>query len=282
MNLPKRHHFVSEMQQRRFTNEDGKLYFFDKRFPEKGVLATKPKNLFVEGHLYTRTDERGNKDVSLERYFAALEGDADRIIEKMVLAVRNNNLPCLTVDEKNLWDLFFCYQWKRVPEAIEAGYDVRSFDLYLKEVIEEFEENHRPLSPEEHQHFANKKTRAQLFQNSKVMAIADPGGEVQNVLGKKGLIFAVTYKSNKSFVIGSRPVIRLSSPGREHLSDPSVEIWLPIASDVAVTPALSRGQERFVEIKDEDVRKINACIYQQSNKIAGCSERLIRSLTHPR
>ncbi len=38
MNKPKRQHYVSEMQQRHFTDDEGKLYFFRKSQREKGVL----------------------------------------------------------------------------------------------------------------------------------------------------------------------------------------------------------------------------------------------------
>lgn len=64
--------------------------------------------------------------------------------------------------------------------------------------------------------------------------------------------------------------------------DPSVEVWLPIASDVAVTPSLNAGQEKLVPMINYDVKVLNAAIYEQSTTIAGCSEQLIKSLTTER
>ena len=66
MRNPKRHHFNPEMLQRRFTDQEGRLYFYDKRFPEKGIQRSIPKNLFVEQHLHTQFLDSGEKDVSVE------------------------------------------------------------------------------------------------------------------------------------------------------------------------------------------------------------------------
>ena len=58
---------------------------------------------------------------------------------------------------------------------------------------------------------------------------------------------------------GGKPVIKLTPPGETRLGQQGVEVWLPIASDVAV-----------------------CAILRQSTLIAGRSEALIRSLVHAR
>ena len=83
MNKPKRQHFNAEMLQRRFTDEEGRLYFYDKRFPEKGIRRSIPKNLFVEKYLYTLHLDSGEKDFSGEGKLSRLEGEANKIIEKL-------------------------------------------------------------------------------------------------------------------------------------------------------------------------------------------------------
>lgn len=270
------------MLQQRFTNRKGLLFFFDKRFPEKGILATKPKNLFVVGHLYTITDDKGVKDFSLERYLATLENEANRLIERIVVAARNSLLPKLTNDEKAIWDLFFYYQLKRVPDVYDDIDIVNDFENYIQQRLAKFEKKYRPVTAEERTHMQDPLVLARMKQNAKVMAITYPGKEMLGILRNKGLGIAITHKPRKSFVIGSRPIVKLTYPGREHLSDPSVEMWFPIARDVAVTPALPKGEEKLVAIKDFDVRAINASIYEQSTLIAGRSEELIRSLVDPR
>ncbi len=53
MSQPRRQHYVSEMQQRHFTDDKGKLYFFRKSQRETGALQSIPEKIFVEKDHYT-------------------------------------------------------------------------------------------------------------------------------------------------------------------------------------------------------------------------------------
>ena len=96
------------------------------------------------------------------------------------------------------------------------------------------------------------------------------------ILGNKGLLVAIIHNSKKSFVIGSSPIARFGHG--IPLTDPTVEFWLPIARDVAVTPYFARGHEGLREAQDAATRKINEEIFRQSSAIGGCSDKLIASL----
>jgi hypothetical protein len=279
MNNPKRNHFVPEMVSRRFADDSGRLFFFNKQFPEKGVLATTPKNLFVVGHLYTQLESDGTKDVSVERTLAALESVADQIIKKIVTAARAGQEPNLTTDEKEIWDQFFFNQWKRVPDSHERSFTYSEFEEFVRTSLEKFETLVRPLTAEEREKMNDPKELARIRQNARARMVAKPGGETVKMLGSKGLLVAIIARPNKSFIIGSRPVVKLNYPGRAHFADPSVEVWFPLAHDVAVTPGLSQGTEKLAEMnEDRDIRGINEAIFKQSTAIAGRSPALVASL----
>lgn len=280
---PKRHHYVPQMLLRRFANAEGGLYYFDKRFAYKGVSVTTPQNLFLEGHLYSHCDDHGAKSAPVERYFSDLDGLADQIVDKIAYEVRRQRLPGLTVKERVLWNLFFYYQWKRVPDVIETNASQASYEMFIGEWIAEFQRHIRPLTDEERRNFENPSVVARIKQSAKVDAIAKlPNEEIMKALGQKGLAVAHITKPSKSFVIGSFPIVKLNHPGRTHMTDPSVEMWFPIAHDVAVTPAFSRGVEEILSIKDHQVRHINMCLFKQSSAIAGRSKALIESLVYGR
>ena len=279
MSIPKRHHFVPRMLLRRFTDENGRLHFFDKRIAEKGVLSASPANLFVERHLYTQHGEDGDKDVSVETMLAGLEGPADKIIEKIISAARTGQLPNLTPSEKSSWDQYFYYQWKRVPDVHDGIVSSAEFEEWIRQFVEEFEETIRPLTADEHSKMKDPKVLAGIRQNARVQAVAKPGDEMVRILGDKGLLVAIIPNPKKSFVIGSHPVVKLTYPGRSNLADPSVEVWLPLAHDVAVTPGFSRVTEKLVELnEDRHIRMINEATLKQSTAIAGRSRTLVASL----
>jgi hypothetical protein len=246
-------------------------------------MRTTPHNLCVETHLYTQYDDSGGKDVSLEReFFAILDGAADRVIETMVQAVRNGRTPALTLEEKEVWDLFFYYQWKRVPDVLNEFGPPHEVDNHIRELIQEYEKTRGPLTPDERERMQDPEVLARIKHNARVSAVARPGRAVLDILANRGVGIAATRRRNKSFIIGSRPNVKFTFPGRTHLADDSVEVWLPVASDVAVTPARSRREVALAYADDRTIRAINAAIFKQSTVVACRSEALIESLISAR
>ena len=120
---------VGQSLLRRFTDEDGKLYWFSKLCPDKGVLTGTTGKLFRQRHIYTAKDRGGTKNVRLEEYYAELEGDANPIIEKIVTSARCGKKPHLTLQEKEVWDTFFYNQWQRVPDFQQKVFETRGSSL---------------------------------------------------------------------------------------------------------------------------------------------------------
>ena len=250
MSIPKRHHFVPQMLLRRFADADGRLFFFDKRIADKGVQKASPDNIFLQRHLYTQYEKDGTKDVSAERHFAQLEGEADRIIDKITQQAELGKLPRLTTAERKTWDQFFYYQWKRTPDSFLRSETLADFDEALDWAIDEYEQAHRPLTDKEKQDLEHPDAIKRIAQNARVQAVTDPGKEVQDIMARKALGIVLLAKPNKSFVIGSYPIVRFA-PGT-HLSDPRAGMWLPVAHNIAITPAPGPGHlERFLTITDD-------------------------------
>ena len=81
-------------------------------------------------------------------------------------------------------------------------------------------------------------------------------------------------------MIGSKPIVIVRPEANTHLADPSVFAWLPVAYNVAVTPALTAGEVELFEITNNQfVRGLNNATLDQSDAIAGRSRILVESLT---
>ena len=278
MNVPKRQHYNPRMLLKRFVDTDGRLHFFTNHAPDKGVLTSTPENLFLQKHLYTQVDEVGTKDVSIETSFLAnLEGKADPIIEKIVCAARRRQPPNLSHDEKDVFLTFFYIQLTRVPDVRDPIMDEVRHDT-----IEEIEEaaNVRSLTDDERAMLDGGEEMERRLKNANIQSL--PMGlnnRVFQILKKKHMCVALIRnpKPKRAFVIGSYPVVKLSFPDRSFLGDPTVQVWLPLARDVAV--ALNSGKcDRVKMIKDRDIQSLNESIFKQSTVIAGCSQELIESL----
>jgi hypothetical protein len=280
---PKRHHYVPEFLQRRFVNDAGNLYVFNRERPERGVFQTTPKNVFVEKDLYTRFDADGSKDAAVEQAFNSLETFANDLIERFVSSVRVGVAPQLNAAEKSAWDDFFFLQTKRVPEFHDQYVVNYGFEEELDRVIRQYERDVRVLTDDERAQLRDPKEIERLRRNTKLIALTKPGELVRGALAQKGLALAHIQDSRKSFVLGSSPVVKLNHPDRPHLSDDSVEVWLPIASDIAISPSPEVGVVRRIPVTEErHIRSINLAIARQSRIVAARDEALVRSIAFPR
>jgi hypothetical protein len=74
--------------------------------------------------------------------------------------------------------------------------------------------------------------------------------------------------SSVAFVIGSQPVARTGTGESANMLDPDVQLWLPIASDVAVRFVGSGPAISVTDLSEDHVARINKQIYMQSEMIA--------------
>ena len=278
MSKPKRQHFIAQMHSKRFADPDGILYVFDRRFPHKGIQKRTPRNLFVERDLYTQVDYYGTKDVSVETEFLArLESKASPVIEKIVNAARRGDPPNLSPDEKYTWVKYSYTQFKRVPETREKHKEEIRQEI-LREI--DFIGHFRSFTDRELSMLDDEETMERLFRNSSIQSVQMPlSKEGADILLEKRIGVAVIRKpkQKRSFVIGSNPVVKMSHPERSHVSDPTVEVWLPLARDVAVSPCPGES-DQVISANDRHIRTINRSVFQQSTVIAGCSWELIESM----
>ena len=276
MSLPRRHHFVPQMLQRRFTDAGGRLYVFDKRRPEAGVFGTTPGNAFVQKDLNAVELKDGSKHVGLEIWYSELEGQVAPIIDKIVERARARKVPGLTDDERNAWDNFMYHQQKRAPDIFERLGLVQDFEKDLPARIAEYEREVRQLTDVERVALQSPEAIKRMVQRASVQARGRGSEEVVATLASLGIAVALVKSPKKSFILGDHPLARMGPTGE--LGHPATEIWMPIAPDVAVSPWGSPKSEKLIAIEWDHVRRVNQTIFQHSNIVAARSEALIRSL----
>jgi hypothetical protein len=234
-----------------------------------------PKSIFAETHLYTIEDGHGQKDTALETVFSALEGRADQIIEKIVAAARRDVRPGLSAKEKAEWDLFFYLQWKRVPDLHRKVASLQEGEAHLDELFAIMRARY-PDRIDEIDGLDTAKERKRLLQGGKVKAIASIRHDVLAVLDNRGLAIVRIIAPCEYFAIGSLPIVRTAGD----LRNPSAEVWLPVASDVAVGLGRAKGEEDLILVDDpQTVLAFNRATAAQSSSFAAVSKPLIEALT---
>ncbi|WP_316359769.1 DUF4238 domain-containing protein [Devosia sp.] len=283
MSEPKRHHFVPQLLLRNFVNDDGLLFYFDKSAPYPAIRARSPKVVLNEWHLYTSVGSDGSRDVSQELAYSRLENLAKPVIDKIIAAARTRQVPHLSTMEKRTWDVFLYEQWRRVPEVLKGLYSEEDWQRQINDAVLDIEAKiDRPLSADECAEVASFRDTARFRQSVLVKALGKQSRRTVGVLNSRGLSIGVAPQG-RSFVIGSKPTVRFSSPTSTRLDDPGVEFWLPIAHDVIVSPgSADPSYEQLFFLDTPMVRKVNAMATGQSTKIVARSESLLRSLLRPR
>jgi hypothetical protein len=277
MNEPKRQHSVPGMLQRRFADTRGRLWFFDKQRAALGIRDTSPDNLFVHNRQYTLLNSDGTRDWSLETRYSSLEGYMNLLIEKVVPPVLAGNYPSLTANERGLIDLYVYEQWRRVPELYERLISHSDFIALVDESVAEYEQEHRRLTPVERARFESTAYLKAERQRARVMSLSRTTGTALAALSTKGLFFARTAR-NRSFLLGSFPVMKLTPVGQNDLNHPQVEVWLAIDPNVAVVLAADNSLNRNITLSAEGVRYINRIIAKQSGTFAGRDKALVASI----
>ena len=121
MSIPRRHHSIPQMSLKRFADQDGYLYVFDKSFPDKGIQKRTPTNLFVRRDLNTQFEEDGTINVSMETgYLSVLEGKTAPIIEEILRKVRTKRIPILSLEDRRTFVEYFYIQLTRLPDRREV------------------------------------------------------------------------------------------------------------------------------------------------------------------
>lgn len=276
---PKRHHFVPKMLQKQFTNTEGGLWTFDHRRPAKGVWCGKMDALLLQGHLYSHVREDGSKDVELETWFSHLESETAPIVEKIISQARNRKQPELTNIERECWDIFLYQQFRRVPDFYDALLTAEQHQAQIERFLDEYGKKVRQLTNKERSDLLDPASLSRGYRNLRVSSLKTGSDNVLEVIAGRGLAIVRIPNPEKSFVLGSRPVAKLTPPETNDLSDPRVELWLAIAPDVMVGVGPIDKREVIVDISDKNVRLMNESICSQSSQVVGRSRELIASLS---
>lgn len=278
MSEPKRHHYVPKVLLRNFVDEAGELFVYDKDVPLEGIRRRSPTMVLRELHLYTTVSATGERDSSQEQRYQRLETSARPVLDKLIDAARAGRLPALVPAEKLLWDEFIYEQWRRVPEQHRSLYKESDWEAQIADAVKSLELRiGRALRSDELDQVAEFSVERRFRHGVLVGALGKQSTNALATLGNRGL-FIGRAPVGRSFVVGSRPIVRFRSPTSDRLDDHGVEFWLPIAHDVIVSPGAARGTEQMLDLDIAMVRKVNRAAWKQSSKVVAKSAQLLTSL----
>ena len=223
MNTPKRHHYIPQFILKNFADDFERIWYVDKRKYEKKAALTHIRESFFVGNLHTLYSQDGQKNVSLEHYFRDLENAAAPVLTNLIKKVRARELPQLSLDEKLIVDYFFFYQRQRSPDVVDPALHSPEFHADLANFVSNFEASKRDLTASERALLQSEVGLKRIRQNARVHAIGYRGDKLLRLLDEMGLGILAIRKKNKSFLIGSHSVHKVTNRYGTKLGRPGVQ-----------------------------------------------------------
>lgn len=279
---PKNHHFIPKFLLREFADKDGRVYYVHRKskldYPVKKLVD----DIFSGHRLNSLTSNDGTFDNSTEHELAEIDSLASEVLRYMKSTLELGKTPSLSFEQRHIWDVFICILHKRSPILKRKIATKQFIDEQLEDSIDWLEKARGPIPSNIREKIASEDWRKNALKYASVKSTTKLGEDVIAALAAKGLCFAKIVKSTKSFIIGDIPFLRMGDGISSELSKPTTELWLPITPTIAVSPFGRRGNDVTVELTDIAIRKINACIWQQSEGAASTSSQLLVSLMNSR
>lgn len=285
MSDAKKQHYVSKFLLKNFVDDKGQLHLFRKQ--DSSCFCSTPADALTRRYFYSRLSKEGERDFELENRYSDLETLWSPLVnDRIIDCVRAERLPNLSLEDRRLLHSFVHEQYRKSPDVHSHLYSLNC----VEEAIEKFAQKNLPekCALELEGIRNNLETKNRIKQNAIVEMLLQDKSNIQDMFFQKNLDFIRVNKENKSFIIGSYPVVKASSSSpKNHLLDEEVEIIFPISYDVAIRfygcNSQKMNSERLLHLKnDRDLRWINAAIYSQSHTIASRNKRLTLSIANPK
>jgi hypothetical protein len=199
------------------------------------------------------------------------------LIDKIVPSVLAGNYPQIAASEREVINEYVYEQWRRVPELYDRMISDDQFKEMHRETVDEFEQRFRPVTAQERSKFGSPGYLKAERHRARVLSLSKPSTLALEIIASKGLYFSRTAL-NRSFLIGSVPVMKLTPPHDSDLRSPEVEVWLAIGPNVAIVLAGHHPNGGMLSLSAEVVRSINRTIAKQSEIFAGRDKALVASI----
>ena len=265
---PKRQHTVPRLLLNNFVDQGGKLHCFDRK--RDRTYTTVPDNVLVESHMYTLKLQGKPDSFEAERALSTLESLAARVIDRVVDRARAGRPPGLADRDMDVLDEFILLQFRRSWERLNSLKESSHAEDVLEEIIADVAHAH---PADDVRAVTEQIDFDRLTRNSWIMSL---GYGAPKWLRTKGLAVVHAPAPHDQLLIGSDPILLAGHDRRK----PDGEVILPIASDVAISLAMTRGKERLLEDnrRRKLVRMINRHVFSQSHVVAAASPRTFERL----
>lgn len=231
MSFPKVQHLVAKSILQNFADQEGKLHCYNK--VQKKCFSLTPENALRESYFYTEREEDGTPTNEAEFRLRNIESAFKPLCADLIATARASSQIRLSIADVDTIRIFLKAQFVR-SRGVWNLLKPRPWDERIK-----------------------KDVWAELIFDAKLHPAMD--GAVEST----GMVLATYGELEKAFIVGDSPVCLLTNKQEGHS-----EIFLPIASDVAIALSSTVNRPTGIQLDIRTVNVVNREIAKHSETIA--------------
>lgn len=283
----KAHHFVPKVLQKTFCFRGDEVWYSKKapNGPFTPPELTPTEKAFMIPNYYSVLDGEELSDVVEREFYGKIDNYLGSMLPDVLCAFDRGETPTFSGDALDSLRRVVLELLKRTPEFTKKHDEV---DIG-KEIVEAQLNAIQDVSGQKHR---REKLLKELKRPEKLKALGR-SVRVQSTIGHSEKIaqelegFSARWavsETKHSFVLSSMIAYRIGNGGPNGLSNPNMEIWMPISPKISLV--LLRDDNGNVPLKVTDspahIRKVNEHAIVNSMQVASQSQKLLESLTGKR
>jgi hypothetical protein len=280
----KNHHFVPQVLQRQFAAQAGHIWY-SKRGEDGTFNPPQLKEIrtaFRIPNYYTVHIGDVPSDVVERQFYGEIDNYLGRILPKIISEIARGVMPTFSGAPLASLQEVVLQMAKRTPEFTRNMFDEVAIG---KEVVESTigglkDSDGAEIRKQALAYLENPTKLKQIGRSLRVRATIGRSDLTEDALKNFSVRWAVSG-SRSSFILTSLMVLRIGNGGSNGLSNPNMEMWMPVSPKIALVLVRDVGNVIPIKVLEstEHIRQVNEHGTTYSSEIASHSKQLIESLT---
>ncbi len=279
----KQHHIVPQVLQRQFAEQANKLWHSKVSLEGQcdAPRLKEIKKVFKLRNYYTVLENNELSERVEKEFYAKIDGYLGSVLPQINASFEKGSTPTFPGEELERIRRVILEMAKRTPDFTKPYEDAEIGKEVLQSALSEIADPR--TSKEGLQLLSDLNDHARLRdlgRNVRVRGTIERSERVEAALQNFSVRWALS-KTNHSFILSSRMVYRIGNGGPNGLSNPNMEIWMPLGPKTALV--LLRDPKNHVpmaiELESRKIREVNEYARRTSREIASGSRKLMESLT---
>lgn len=280
----KNHHIVPKVLQKQFTvQEDRKNIWRAKRGANGEFVSLERKKIaktFVIKDYYTILENGRRSDLIEREFYAKIDDFLGMILPEVIQALDRGKVPHFSPEQLDFLSDATMQMAKRTPDFLPEHDDL----LLGRNLIETTLQSLPNMAPHDQREQLEKELTNEVLLREKgrdirVLATLHSSQPVNEALSQLVPRWAVS-ETDHSYILASRMVYRIGNGGPNGLSNPKMEMWMPVTPKIALV--LLRDSENKIPLRvvnpPDHIRKVNEYAMRSSFEVASHSEALLKTL----